>query len=197
MGWPPDETIVLHAGAMGLKQGLENVVDAAALADEQNRPIRFVLLGDGSQRRSLEDRAKGVAKLTFMTLVDDSTFKRALGAADVLLVNERPGLSEMAVPSKLTAYMTSGRPVLAATEPGSATAEQLRRSAGGVRIDPGHPGELLSEALRLAGDRDLATEMGRNGQQFCREQLSEVDALQGFESWLADLMASRSDRHDG
>jgi hypothetical protein len=44
MGWPPDETIVRHAGAMGTKQGLENVVDAAALADEQNRPIRFVLL---------------------------------------------------------------------------------------------------------------------------------------------------------
>ncbi|HZW41527.1 MAG TPA: glycosyltransferase, partial [Agromyces sp.] len=45
-GWG-DETVVLHAGNMGAKQGLENVVEAARHADLDGSPIRFVLLGDG------------------------------------------------------------------------------------------------------------------------------------------------------
>ena len=37
-GWRPDDIVVLHAGNMGLKQGLENVIDAARLARRIRRP---------------------------------------------------------------------------------------------------------------------------------------------------------------
>ena len=37
--------IALHAGNMGVKQGLENVVEAARQADATRSPVRFVLLG--------------------------------------------------------------------------------------------------------------------------------------------------------
>ena len=53
-GWGADEVVVLHAGNMGYKQGLENVVAAAELAARSNSRARFVLLGDGNQRASLQ-----------------------------------------------------------------------------------------------------------------------------------------------
>ena len=49
MGWPDGEFICLHAGNMGRKQGLDNVLDAAALLAGTN--VRVVLLGDGNDRR--------------------------------------------------------------------------------------------------------------------------------------------------
>src|SRR5690606_26271283 len=49
-GWAANETVVLHAGNMGAKQGLGNVVEAARLADQGSLPLRFVLLGNGSRR---------------------------------------------------------------------------------------------------------------------------------------------------
>src|SRR5271166_1071581 len=52
-GWEGDEIIVLHAGNIGYKHGLESVVAAAKLAARTNSRARFVLLGDGNQRRSL------------------------------------------------------------------------------------------------------------------------------------------------
>ena len=58
LGWAPGEIVVLHAGNMGVKQGLENVVDAARLASERELPVRFVLLGHGSER----DRLKGLGE---------------------------------------------------------------------------------------------------------------------------------------
>ena len=65
-GWRPDQIVVVHAGNMGVKQGLENVVAAAKLADQSAGPVRFVLLGDGNQRRKLEDAAVGVKIVQFI-----------------------------------------------------------------------------------------------------------------------------------
>ena len=46
--------VVLHVYNMGYKQGLENVIAAAELARRTNSRARFVLLGDGNQRASLQ-----------------------------------------------------------------------------------------------------------------------------------------------
>jgi len=63
LGWHHDDTVVLHAGNMGSKQGLGNVIAAARLAEEQGARVMFVLLGDGNQRKNLEDSAVGLARI--------------------------------------------------------------------------------------------------------------------------------------
>jgi hypothetical protein len=90
-----DELIVVHAGNMGVKQGLENVVAAARLAATEMPAgtIRFVLLGDGNQRCRLQKEGVGVASLEFIKPLPDWVFRATLHAADVLLVNEKPSRS--------------------------------------------------------------------------------------------------------
>ena len=66
-------------------------------------------------------------------------FQVALSAADFLLVNELPGVKDMAVPSKLTSYFNAGVPVVAATDDGSVTAAEIATSGGGVRVDAACP----------------------------------------------------------
>lgn len=123
-GWGDDETIVLHAGAMGAKQGLENVVLAAREASRRAAPIRFVLLGDGNQRARLEGMG-GDPRLQFIDPLPDDEFLAVIAAADVLLVNERAGLTEMSVPSKLTTYFATGLPVVAAVDGSSTTHDEM------------------------------------------------------------------------
>ena len=62
MDWA-DEIVALHAGNMGLKQGLEVVVEAARLAELLQANVRFVLMGAGSQRARLEELGRGMSKL--------------------------------------------------------------------------------------------------------------------------------------
>ena len=129
LGWPEDVTVVLHAGNMGAKQGLANVLRASRLADQTNEPLLFVLMGDGNQRAELEAMG-GNRCLQIIDPLPSDLFPQALQAADILLVNERGGVTEMAVPSKLTSYFATGRPVIAATDPGSITAEEIERLRG-------------------------------------------------------------------
>lgn len=185
LGWRDDETVVLHAGNQGAKQGLRNVVESARLADERGAAVRFVLLGDGSQRRDLEAAAAGVRSIQFVDPLPDDLFPAALAAADVLLVNELAGLAEMSVPSKLTSYFDAGRPVLAATSVGSTTAHELEASGAGVRVDAEDPEALLDGALGLAADPAGRRALGAAGQRYRRDVLSEEVAVDRFEDWLA------------
>jgi colanic acid biosynthesis glycosyl transferase WcaI len=189
--WTADEVVVLHAGNMGYKQGLENVIAAAELAARSDSRARFVFLGDGNQRASLEATGAGVRTLEFLDPVSEEEFPAALGSADVLLVNERPGIAQMSAPSKLTSYFRSGKPVLAATDPAGITAGELASSGAGVCVPADRPDLLLSEALRLGTDRPLAAKLGEAGRRYCDELLSEEAALDRYEQWIIDLAAMR------
>jgi colanic acid biosynthesis glycosyl transferase WcaI len=190
-GWG-SEVVVLHAGNMGAKQALENVVEAARLADRDQAPIRFVLLGNGNQRDRLVALGAGIIRLEFIDSLNDDDFQGAMAASDILLVNEKPGVTEMAVPSKLTSYFLAARPVIAATDPGSITAEEIGNAQAGLRVNAGDPEELLSTALSLGRDPALSKSLGVNGAQFQARVLSQQAAISHYAEIITSLAGTRS-----
>ena len=185
-GWG-DEVVVLHAGNMGAKQALDNVVDAAILAETTNANVRFVLLGNGNQREKIQSLGRHAKRLQFMDSLSDHDFLGALAAADILLVNEKPGVTEMAVPSKLTSYFASRRPVIAATDAGSITAEEIEAAGAGVRVDAGDPAALVKAAVDLGADRVRAKRFGENGALFQEKVLSTNGAISHYAEILNSL----------
>ncbi|WP_018331189.1 glycosyltransferase [Actinomycetospora chiangmaiensis] len=194
LGWADDEIVALHAGNMGAKQGLENVVEAARLADATGAAVRFVLLGTGNQRARLERHGAGVGALQFLDPLPAGDFELAMAAADVLVLNEKPGVEEMCVPSKLTSYFAAGRPVVAATAERSAAAAEIRASGGGVRVAAGVPEDLLRAVLRAGLDREEAAAAGLRGRLFARDALSEDAARAAYVAWVEGLAARRAGR---
>lgn len=190
-GWSENETVVLHAGSMGVKQGLENVVHAAQIADKKQLNLRFVLIGDGNQRRSLEEMALQTPCLEFRDPLPQSDFLAALKAADILLVNEKPGVAEMSIPSKLTSYFQSGTPVLASTSPLSNAAQEIRNSKAGIVVDNGDPVLLVDAAASLGSNTKLRTQLGANGIEYAAAELSEEVSLDNFDKWIRQMAASR------
>lgn len=181
-GWSDDDVIVLHAGNMGVKQGLDNVIAAARVAEEVRSPVRFAFVGDGNMRPALQRDAAG-CDLQFIDPVPDAEFAELLAAADVLLVSEVAGLTEMSVPSKLTTYFASGVPVLASVSASSVTADEMQAAGAGPRVDPGDAEALVDTAEWLARTvkRDAYV---RAAQDYARRVLSRRAAVNAFESVL-------------
>ncbi|WP_234057977.1 glycosyltransferase [Microbacterium sp. NFH-22A-Y] len=195
-GWDDDEVIVVHTGNMGVKQGLHHVVDAGRLASQRGERVRFVLVGNGSQRDELQRRAEAEPTTAqFLPPLDDRDFTDVLQAADILLVNELPGVAEMAVPSKLTSYFAAGRPVLAATDATGITAQEVRSADAGVVVEAGDPVALLAGVRALAADKDAAARFGANGKRYRETVLNETFAIDRFDSLLADLIAADAEKH--
>lgn len=191
LGWDPADIIVLHAGNMGKKQGLENVIEAARIASTRKSAVRFVLMGDGNQRRRLEALAQGVSNVSFIDPLPGKEFQLALAAADVLLVNELPGVRDMAVPSKLTSYFNAGVPVIAATDQGSVTAYEIENSGGGVRVDAGIPLELVKAAEKFRREPFNAAKLAENALRFRYQTLSESVAVAHYDDFITSLASSR------
>ncbi len=155
LDWKDDQIIALHSGNMGLKQGLENIVEAARLAAHEAPLVRFVLMGDGNQSASLKKRGAHLKNLIFLPPVANDEFPDVLAAADVLLVNERSSAVEMSLPSKLTSYFQTGLPVIAAVPGLGGTAHEVHSSGAGRVITPGDAAALLTGVLDLAHDHEL------------------------------------------
>lgn len=178
--WNEGTVVVLHAGNMGRKQGLENVIAAARLASDRDEKVHFVLLGDGSERQRLEGLAEGLSSVEFLDPLDDDSFRCALAAADILLVNEASSVQGMAVPSKLTSYFYASRPIVAATNPETPTAHELNSAGAGARVDPGAPESLLCAVLKVGADANGAREMGLEGRRYYERVLTPDSAISAF-----------------
>ncbi len=194
LGWPSEVTIALHTGNMGAKQGLQNVVEAARLADERGAPVHFVLIGGGGERRGLEELARGLSRLTFLEPLGDVEYRLALGAADVLIVNEKPGVSTMAMPSKLTSYFDAGRPVVAATDLGGITASEIAAADAGITVRAGDPKALLDAVLHMRENAELAARYGLNGRRHRDSVLSEHVAIESWANLVSDAIAGGHSR---
>ncbi|HYM15516.1 MAG TPA: glycosyltransferase [Dehalococcoidia bacterium] len=189
---PSDAVVCLHAGNMGHKQGLENLVECARLAAASAPAMLFVLAGDGSQRAAIEALA-GRYELTnvrFLPLQSDQIFPSVLACADILLVNQRGTVSDMALPSKLTSYFAAGRPVVAAVARSSETWRELTWSGGGLAVLPDDPPALLDALLRVAADPGLAAHLAASARRWSDEMLSPDAALRSYEQLIAAVLAS-------
>lgn len=188
LGWRDDEVVALHSGNMGLKQGLENVVEAARLAGTAATGLRFVLMGDGSQREALADLGAGVAGLQMLPPAAHEDFPNVLAAADILLVNERGSAVNMSLPSKLTSYFGTSRPVVAAIPSTGGTAAEIRRSGGGLLVSPDDPRALLEAIAKLATDPETRSALGKAGAAHAQAHLTAEASLSRLSEVLVDVL---------
>ena len=153
--------VVMHAGNIGLSQNLEMVLEAAdALRDRDD--IRFVFVGDGARRASLDSqaRARGLTNVLFLPYQPREAMADSYATADVFLVSLKPGLAGFIVPSKLYSILAAGRPCIVAVERDSEAVQITERYGCGLVVPPGDGIALASRILDLHRDRALAAQLG-------------------------------------
>jgi glycosyltransferase involved in cell wall biosynthesis len=176
-GWPVDLQVVLHAGNMGLKQGLEQVVEAARLAAVRGEQVRFVLAGDGSQAGTLRAMGAGLPTLDFLPVQPDGLHASLLAAADVLLLSERATQLDMSLPSKLASYFAAGRPIVAAVALAGTSAQEVERAGAGLMVPAGEPGAILDALAHLRADDELAGRTAAAGPPYAEANLGAAACL--------------------
>ena len=190
-GWAEGEFVVIHTGNMGAKQDLENVVKAAE-ALGQNSVIKIYLIGHGNQENTLKQMCAGKKNISVMAAVSDEDYSALLSAADLLLVNERSTQMEMSLPSKLTSYLYSERPVVAAVPRGGATWKFLDGVA--ELVEAADPKALAKKIEELSHNQIRLDELARLGSEFAKKHLDPEVGRAKYLRWVADLINPNKDR---
>lgn len=183
LGIPCDAFVVGYSGNLGFKQDITTLLTAAArFRTDPN--VYFVLIGDGAQRDLVEETVNlGTVRGRFLPLRPAEEVPDTLASFDVLLATQRATEVDMSIPSKLTAYFSAGRPVVAAASRQSETAAQILASGGGVVVPPGDPVALAAAIEDLRADRGSCEQMGCAGALYARDAFDRPRAIQRFVSW--------------
>jgi colanic acid biosynthesis glycosyl transferase WcaI len=190
-----DTFVVLYTGNMGVKQGLDVIIDAAQLSQE--RPdIVFLFAGDGAVRREIEARAAalGLPNVRFLPVQPRQQLFQILAAADLCLITQQRCVADIVFPSRTVTFMAAGCPVIASVNEGSAVASILQQSGAGLVVAPEEPLRLFEAITNLQSDPLRRDEMSKAGRRFARENWDENVIFPKMESEFLRLARSDSDK---
>jgi colanic acid biosynthesis glycosyl transferase WcaI len=116
-GFSSTDKVILYAGNIGKKQGLEIVLEAAQSFKEQ-ADIKFVLVGAGAHAGELKVLAKTMAlsNVFFKPLQAWERVPEMLALAAIHLVVQKKGAADAVLPSKLTNILSAGGHALVTAE---------------------------------------------------------------------------------
>jgi len=190
------QTVVLYTGNMGAKQNLENVLEAAGRL-RMHRDVLFLFVGDGSEKRRLQEyaRDKALSNVRFLPLLPPQPrglLPEMLAAADVLVLNQSAHIVDTVIPSKLFTYMAAGRPIVAAVNQSSQAAACIRTAGSGISVESENPDALVEAILQLKEDRELAERLGRQGRHFVEEHSTRDRIFNKYEKAFLTCTNNRS-----
>jgi colanic acid biosynthesis glycosyl transferase WcaI len=186
-GFPEGEFLAVYAGNLGVKQGLEILLETAALL--RDRAIRFIICGDGAQRETLAARATEMRLPNFslLPLQSDRDYAALLRDAGVCFITQQAGAGNAFFPSKLLALLAKAKPVVTVASPESDLVLALAEGNFGVNVPPGRPEELASVLEELAKDPARLAEYGAAGRRYV-EQFEKSRVLEDILGELSSVL---------
>lgn len=155
--------VVLYSGNMGEKQGLEVILEAARCFSHDPE-VLFLMCGDGAARSRIDEAASDMPNVRLIPLQPLAKLNELMNLADVHLLPQRAAAESLVLPSKLSAIMASGRPVVATARAGSDVADSARN--GGIVVSPGDVKGVVRAILELLSDDTLRRDLGASGRAY-------------------------------
>ena len=186
-GVPVDRVIVLYAGSMGSKQGLELIIEAARRL-QASPEIHFVLCGDGAARGELQHAAEGLLNIQFLPLQPAQSLNQRLNLADMHVLPQRADAADLVMPSKLLGMLASGKAVIATAKPGTEVGNVIGKV--GVLVPPGACEPLCEAIQTLASAPQVRSEFGQKGREYVRERWGVKSVLSEYQTRLVELVRS-------
>ena len=178
-----EQFLVTHSGNMGVKQGLDVVLCAAAL-NHGDDSMMFVFVGDGADCERIRRRAVelNLRNVRFLPLLNQADFRGLLAASGVCLVTQQKSVSEIVFPSKMVTYLAAGRPIVASVNFDCEVARITRESGAGKVVEAENPEALLAAIRELRGE-DLYR-VGQNARGYASLRWASVHVLAHLERSL-------------
>ena len=160
--------LVGYAGAHGLANSLDMLLDAAALC--RDAPVGFVLVGQGPHKDDLRDRARsmGLENVIFLDPVPKLCVPDLLASMDGLFI----GIPRLRIyrfgigMNKLIDYMMAARPVVCAIQEDAGN-DLVSEARCGFSVQPDAPASIAGAVRDLIGtSEDARRAMGARGREF-------------------------------
>jgi hypothetical protein len=169
----PDFFYVLYAGAHGIANALDSIVDLAGLLSVESWAdrIRIVFVGDGTEKQRLMDRAlsENLKNVLFFDPIPKDSMSFVLSKADLLIASllDSPLYAKGISLNKIYDYLSSAKPIVFGA---SAFNNPVSESNAGIVVSPQDAVQMLRAVKQLYFlSPHERNEMGSRGKHFVLE----------------------------
>ncbi len=165
-----DDFLVFYGGIFGYAQGLEVVLNAADIL-KNNYSIKFILMGDGPERKKLQKLKNdlNLNNIFFFDPVPKNTIPEVIYAINVGVIPLKDiELFRGAIPSKIFEIQALKKPILLGVE-GEAYELFINQGNGGLSFKPENYEDLARKILSLYESPSLVRQLGENGYEYVKK----------------------------
>lgn len=182
------EFLVCYAGTMGMAHGLETLLDAADELQQQKLSVRFLLVGEGSEKSRIKALAesRGLENIRFLDQQPREKMPALIAASDACLVLlKKTDIFKTVIPTKMLEFMSCARAVIVGVD---GHARAIVEDAGaGLTIEPEESHALAQAILKLSIDRELSLALGRRGREYIERNFTRAQMAEKYIGILRPL----------
>jgi glycosyltransferase involved in cell wall biosynthesis len=186
-GWS-DKKVFTYLGAHGVANDLIQVVEAAkAFKDEMQ--VRFVLIGDGMQKKLLKQKANeyNLTNIEFIDSVPKHEVVDYVNASDVCMaILKKTDTFKTVYPNKVFDYMSCKKPVFVTID--GITRDLVKTSNCGLYAEPENLDEFknIVDKFLSMSDEELKA-FGKNGYKYVKDKFDREKLAEQYIKLIKDV----------
>lgn len=187
-GFNEDDYLLAYAGILGHAQGLEVILKAAALLQNEEK-IKFLFLGSGPEKQKLMDLNKSLENnnVHFLDVITKKEMPYFVSAIDISVIPLKDiPLFEGAIPSKIFENLAMKKPILLGVR-GEAKELFIDEGKAGRAFIPENEVSLKSEILNILSDHEGLIQFGENGRKYVELKFNRNIIAKDFHRELIGL----------
>lgn len=164
--------VFAYVGSINVHANVDLMIKAFVEANISNAEFR--IYGGGNKKNYCVNLAKELgAENIIFDMVSRDKVAYVQSQADVLVLALPTGNGNLCLPSKLTSYMLSGKPVLASVDKESATTRFIHETESGISIKPDHLDAMIVGFKKMSQlSREQLCNMGQHSRDFALKNLT-------------------------
>ncbi|WP_305981818.1 glycosyltransferase family 4 protein [Roseivirga thermotolerans] len=180
-----NQFLVGYVGNLGKVQDWEAVIKAAEICQsEQN--MRFLIVGGGSEFNYLKEQEKRLINWTVWPYQSREKIPIINSRINLHIISMNAASDYDGLPSKVFAILSSGKPIIAATNSDSPLARIVKASGNGEVVKR-HSSTALAEGIQRAQKGHFTEEMSITGRQFVIENYSREKITSEYAALLGRM----------
>ena len=166
---PPDKTIFLYGGNLGLPQDIPFIIECIKKTNEV-KEAHFVICGGGTEYGKLENFVSETTpvNLTLIKALPKSEYDSLVGVSDVGMIFLDHRFTIPNFPSRLLSYLKEKKPVLICTDKNTDIGRIAEENGFGLSSVSDNTEDFAENVNKLT-DRELRAKLGENGYKFLTE----------------------------
>jgi glycosyltransferase involved in cell wall biosynthesis len=194
---PREPRSILTVGRLIEKKGFRYLIRAVALLRDQGFDARCTIVGDGRDKKSLEDECKQLklnGQVRFAGSQTQDAVRDAMqrSACFVLACVQAKDGNVDALPTVLLESMGCGCPCVSTSLSG--VPEILEQDVSGLLVEPGDVASLARAIRRVLEEPGLADRLAVQGRARAEERFDVTRNVATMRRWFSEQLESRADR---